>query len=93
MALTTNSTNVTGYLRPTKDLVPELMFLGELSFEDVLLADGRSFKVHVITYKGEKYVMKQEKGERWFDKRGSGAESPFGADERNYEYNANAFKL
>jgi hypothetical protein len=59
----------TDYLFPSKDQIPELMFLGSLSTEELIYSNGKCVEYQVITLEGKKYVMKQRKLERWFDER------------------------
>lgn len=58
-----------GYCNPPKDLIPELMLLGEFTSAKVMLQTGDLVQMASISYKGKKYVMKAVPDGRWFDAR------------------------
>lgn len=55
-----------GYLVPPKELLPELMLLGELTTGEAFTDEGDLYKMDVIIYQGKNYVMRF-KHSRWFD--------------------------
>ena len=54
---------------PTPDMIPELILLGTLEKQEIMLDSGRLMKVDVIAYEGKEYIMKVTDGGHWRDKR------------------------
>ena len=57
------------YHTPPKDLIPELIMLGEFRHEEAFFDNGTCIEMDLITYEGKTYMMKQYKTSRWFDER------------------------
>lgn len=55
------------YRTPPKEMIPELMLLGELEHRELSLDSGRVVRVATITYEGKDYAMKVEDGGRWYE--------------------------
>ena len=57
------------YNRAPKELVPELLLLGTMEREEIMLDDGSLLVADIIEFKKEKYVVNIVSKEQWYDGR------------------------
>lgn len=81
--------------RPTEELLPELMLLGELGEETECRSDGKEVRYTFMLYQGKKYIMNHTVVGRWFEDRGNYApKSIVGLRENLYtEFEGGSFEI
>lgn len=75
--------------KPSRELVPELLLLGVLSQERIMLPNGRIMQADIIEYQEERYLMRAQDAGRWYDERAAGTpEAGIGREFQDWQVEA-----